>query len=283
MNSVISRAQWGAMPPKTTPEKVPIASRTASCTHHDGATPITIHSLSEACLHMRAIQKQHMMANGWNDIGYNFLVVSAPGYPVDGLIMEGRGRDVVGAHCKDWNTPWVGIQVMIGGAQVPSPAALFSVRALHGALVKGAGHPLVMKGHRDGFATACPGPVLTRWLAAGMPVGTKIAAKVVAKTVVNAVAKAPAKLVAKATGRLVADGNFGPATIKALQRWLWVKADGLAGITTWRALQTRLGISVDGMIGPKTWRAVQAMVGARADGIPGPATIKALQRFLNNR
>jgi hypothetical protein len=112
-----------------------------------------------------------MDGNGWNDIGYNYLVISAPGYPeIDGLIFEGRGRDVVGAHCLNWNTPWIGVQVATGGDQVPSPAALASVKWLHVGFVAAAQHALGQVGHKDGFNTECPGPILYSWVHAGMPV-----------------------------------------------------------------------------------------------------------------
>lgn len=149
---------------------MPISARTALCVHHDGAVPITVQHLTEAQALMRKDQAFHMDTRGWADIGYNFLVISSPGRPVDGAILEGRGRDVVGAHCGGRNTPWIGVQVAIGGGQTPSPAALASVRWLYDSAVKAAGHPLAMVGHSDGFPTACPGPQLLAWVRAGMPV-----------------------------------------------------------------------------------------------------------------
>ena len=280
--SVILRSAWGARPARDI-TKVEIGRRTATCTHHDGAHPIKVTTMEEACALMRKDQNQHMNDNGWSDIGYNFLVISAPGYAIDGQIFEGRGRDVVGAHCLNWNTPWIGIQVAVGGAQRPSDKALLSVKVLHQACEKGAGHKLAMKGHKDGFATACPGTFLTAWLKAGMPVGTKVAAQVAVKMLVKAVTQAPAKALARATNTLLIDGNFGAATVRRLQFWLGIAADGVAGPKTWSAFQARLKVTADGTPGPITWRAVQRMVGAPVDGVPGPATIKALQRYLNNK
>ena len=284
MNAVVTRSGWGARKPRGVPTTVPISSRTATCTHHDGSHPIAVTTMEAACALMRKDQDFHMDTNGWDDIGYNFLVISAPGYAIDGRIFEGRGRDVVGAHCKDWNTPWIGIQIAVGGSQRPSNLALNSARELHEACVKGAGHQLAKKGHFQGFPTACPGTFLKAWLAAGMPTSsTPVPIPVIVKAinVVKAIIKTPARAVAKATNMLVVDGDLGPATIREIQGWLGAKEDGVLGPATWRLFQRRLVVGIDGIPGPTTWKAIQAMVGARQDGAPGKATITALQRYLN--
>lgn len=167
---IVTRAEWGARKPKAPFATVRIAARTATCVHHDGSSPVIVRSFAEACARVRADEAYHMNHNGWAGIGYNYLVVSAPGTPVDGLIFEGRGRDAIGAHCLNWNTPWIGVQVAIGGTQKPSPAALVSVKWLHVGFVAAARHALGQVGHKDGFNTECPGPILYAWVHAGMPV-----------------------------------------------------------------------------------------------------------------
>ena len=282
MSPMITREQWSARAPKDV-TKVPIGARTATCTHHDGAYPVRVTTRAEAIDLAQRDQRLHMDVNGWSDIGYNFLVISSPGNAVDGLIIEGRGRDRLGAHCQDWNTPWIGIQVAVGGEQRPSDKALSSVRALHDACEHGAGRTLAKKGHYQGFNTECPGTFLKAWLKAGMPVNNAIPIRAVVKAtnLVKAIVKAPAKAVALATGGLVVDGDFGPATIRALQRWAGTRADGVLGANTWRAVQHRLGITADGAPGPITWRALQTRVGTTPDGAVGANTIRALQRYLN--
>jgi peptidoglycan hydrolase-like protein with peptidoglycan-binding domain len=81
--------------------------------------------------------------------------------------------------------------------------------------------------------------------------------------------------------KLVVDGEWGPATTKALQRKLGVEVDGELGPITIKALQKVLGQAEDGQIGPKTIKALQTNVGATVDGQLGPETIKKLQEFLN--
>lgn len=174
---MLTRQQWGARAPKETPTPVSIKARSGFCTHYDGATPIVLRTLDDAIAQVRKDQDFHMDGRGWNDIGYNFLVVSAPGTPVDGLLVEGRGRDVVGAHCENHNTAWVGVQVAIGGDQQPSPAALATVRKLYDDCSAAHGSSLGKFGHRDGFNTACPGPLLYAWVQAGMPSTTPTSAQ----------------------------------------------------------------------------------------------------------
>lgn len=84
-----------------------------------------------------------------------------------------------------------------------------------------------------------------------------------------------------ASGKLVVDGDFGPASIRALQRVLGVADDGRFGPGTKRALQRRLGVRADGDFGPQSTKALQRKVGTAADGDWGPNTTRALQRHLN--
>lgn len=192
MPTILSRATWGARAPRSTPVRVPLSQRTATCVHWDGSSTITVRTQADACVVMRRDQNYHMDSNGWSDIGYNYLVISAPGFAVDGLILEGRGRDIQGAHCTGKNTPWIGVQVAVGGKQIASEAARESVRWLHDGFVKAKGHSMGMVGHRDGLATQCPGDVLYKWVHAGMPVVTK--APVVSIPVTKEVEMTPAEI-----------------------------------------------------------------------------------------
>jgi hypothetical protein len=104
---------------------------------------------------MRQIQAGHM-AKGYSDIGYNF------GIDRLGDIYEGRPTNIVGAHTLGHNTDGLGI-VFLGTFtdHVPTDQA----QASFGELVKFLRNrgditgPKIM-GHRDVFATACPGAAL---------------------------------------------------------------------------------------------------------------------------
>ena len=52
-------------------------------------------------------------------------------------------------------------------------------------------------------------------------------------------------------------GNKKDPTVKALQKWLGIKADGVWGKSTSKALQKFLGVTVDGVAGPETFKALQ--------------------------
>src|SRR3954447_5470153 len=131
---------------------------------------------------VKGIELYHVKANGWNDIGYNFLVDKY------GQIFEGRyggmTRAVIGAHAEGFNTGSVGVALIgnYGNAKV-SPAAeqalaellawrldlahvdpLSKVAAISGGNPK---YPVgtalalhAVSGHRDVYPTSCPGSVL---------------------------------------------------------------------------------------------------------------------------
>jgi len=78
------------------------------------------------------------------------------------------------------------------------------------------------------------------------------------------------------------DGDLGPVTVRAIQRWVDAPRDGYLGLTTTRALQREVGSEADGIIGPLTMRALQVKVGAPCDGssdLEG-STVSAVQRYL---
>jgi len=136
---------------------------------------------------VRAIELYHVQGNGWNDIGYNFLVDKY------GQIFEGRyggmTRPVIGAHSEGFNTGSVGVAV-IGDYSSTSitPAARAALVLLlawrldldhvdpSSSVVRvSAGNPRYRAGtavtlraisaHRDVYPTSCPGATLYGQLA----------------------------------------------------------------------------------------------------------------------
>jgi N-acetylmuramoyl-L-alanine amidase len=131
---------------------------------------------------VRAIQLYHVRGNGWNDVGYNFLVDKY------GQVFEGRyggiARNVVGAHAEGFNTGSVGVAVLGTYTSAAIPRKAFA--ALAGLLAwrldvahvnpvsnltwlsSGnprfpAGVPVFLRtvsGHRDTGFTSCPGNAL---------------------------------------------------------------------------------------------------------------------------
>ncbi|MFI6686581.1 peptidoglycan-binding protein [Streptomyces sp. NPDC050485] len=157
---IISRATWGAKPWNGTPATISLSQRTEFFVHYDGGTPITHTGYAI----MRAIEAEHL-GQGWAGVGYNFVVDQA------GNIYEGRGWTLQGAHCPNHNVTGIGVQIAVGGDQEPSAKALAACRALYEEACRKTGRILAKKGHKDGFATACPGTKLYAWVQAGMPAG----------------------------------------------------------------------------------------------------------------
>lgn len=256
--SIISRATWGSKPWNGTPATVSLTKRNEFFAHYDGGARITRTGYAI----MRAIEAEHL-GNGWSGVGYNFVVDQA------GNIYEGRGWALQGAHCPGHNVSGIGVQIAIGGDQEPTAKALAACRALFEEACKKSGRTLAKKGHRDGFATACPGTALYAWVKAGMPAGDYApapnpggslpgGASEVSRTQTSIngliygygakgdhVTKVGQALVRKGFGKHYTSG-FGP---------IWTDADTL----NYQAYQESLGYS-----------------GKSADGVPGEGSLKKL-------
>ena len=184
--SVISRAQWGAdesivRAPPYYADRVRFA-----VVHHTAGT--NSYTASQSAAIVRGIQRYHVLANGWNDIGYNFLVDKY------GQVFEGRGggigKNVVGAHAEGFNTGSTGVSVLgtYSSSKISSAARSALVKLLAWRLdvahvdaasslkwVSG-GNPeyptgtvvslKAIAGHRDTGPTSCPGSALYGQLAA---------------------------------------------------------------------------------------------------------------------
>ncbi|MFF9284875.1 peptidoglycan-binding protein [Streptomyces griseosporeus] len=250
--SIISRATWGAKPWNNDPSSdgpayVPLTSRTEFFVHYDGAHHITRTGYAIP----RAIEAEHL-GNGWAGIGYNFVVDQA------GNIYEGRGWTRQGAHCPNHNVSGIGVQVAIGGDQEPSEAALAACRALYDEACRRTGRALAKKGHKDGYATECPGPKLYKWVQAGMPTKSGTAPTAPSKPKPPAfpgrdkfrpgannayVTQLGKQLVKKGYGRFYKVGP-GPK---------WTDADRRA-VEAFQRAQHWTGADADGYPGPETWR-----------------------------
>jgi hypothetical protein len=145
--------------------------------HHTAGS--NSYSKSQSASIVRAIELYHVQGNGWNDIGYNFLVDKY------GQVFEGRyggiTRPVIGAHAQGFNSGSVGIAVIGDYGSTPiSPAAydalvsviawrldLAHVDPLSKVVRVSAGNPRyaagtavtlnAVSGHRDVYPTSCPG------------------------------------------------------------------------------------------------------------------------------
>lgn len=131
---------------------------------------------------IRNIYLLHTQSNGWDDIGYNYLI-AADGTVFMGRDPQGAGEEdnILGAHFCGKNTNTMGVCLMGNFMDVqPDPRAIFSLKYLlawklkkenmdaFGQTVhpKPSGNLLnAVCGHRDGCNTSCPGDSLYALLA----------------------------------------------------------------------------------------------------------------------
>jgi len=178
---MVSRSGWGGE--QCTPRAKPdMGEVEAAFIHHTASA--NDYTRTEAPDVVLGICLFHRNTNGWNDIGYNFLVDRF------GRLYEGRagGTDqpVIGAQAQGYNAQTTGIanlgtysQVRQSGAALRAIASLIRWKLpLHGAPTSGpvtltsaggptnrfpAGRSVRLQrviGHRDTGATACPGEAL---------------------------------------------------------------------------------------------------------------------------
>src|SRR4051794_8220179 len=175
------RSSWngGNCPPRRSPEYGEVDM---GFVHHTDT--INGYSPSDSPAIVLAICRYHRNSNGWNDIGYNFLVDQY------GTLFEGRAggidRPVVGAHTQGFNTQSTGVAVLGTFSSVAAPdAALRAVARVLRWKLPVSGQPTTgtatvtsaggsdnrfragrqvtfprIAGHRDADSTDCPGAVL---------------------------------------------------------------------------------------------------------------------------
>ena len=176
--AVVNREEWGAdaCPPRRAPE---LGEVKAAFVHH--TVTANDYTADEAPQIVLGICRFHRNSNGWNDIGYNFLVDKY------GTIYEGRAggidQAVIGAQAQGYNAQSTGIANLGTHTSVAqTPEALDAMARLirwklplHGNSTSGSvvltssGGPSnrypvgsrvrvrKVAGHRDTGATECPG------------------------------------------------------------------------------------------------------------------------------
>ncbi|MFF5790287.1 N-acetylmuramoyl-L-alanine amidase [Streptomyces sp. NPDC012693] len=174
---IITRKGWGADERIREKGFVYTKSIKAAFVHHSATG--NNYTCAQAPSVLRSIYRYHVLSSGWRDFGYNFAVDKC------GNIYEGRAggvaKPVLGAHTLGFNTNSMGIAVLGTFSKTTPPAAAVTAVArltawklgLHGVnpkgtsyLVSGGGNLYAkgktvrfnaIAGHRDGFATECPG------------------------------------------------------------------------------------------------------------------------------
>ncbi|MDI3406952.1 peptidoglycan recognition protein family protein [Streptomyces cavernicola] len=178
---IVSRKAWRA-DEGLVKERATYAGAVSSVfLHHTGHT--NGYDCADVPRMLRAMQRQHVEREGWDDMGYNFVVDRC------GTIYEGRAggvaRPVQGAHTKGFNAGTIGLAALgtfRSGTPVPPAleagiAKIAAWKLRPGADPRGmvrlvstndestykkgeAARLHVISGHRDSFQTDCPGDAL---------------------------------------------------------------------------------------------------------------------------
>ncbi|WP_413799648.1 peptidoglycan recognition protein [Streptomyces iranensis] len=181
---IVTRAGWGA--DEKIRETGHVYSKTVKVAFIHHTVTGNNYSCSQAPSVLRSIYRYHVKSLGWRDYGYNFTIDKC------GKIYEGRSGGVTkavrGAHTLGFNTNSMGVAVLgTFTSKKPSAKAVKAVAKLTAwklglfkrnprgttHLVSGGGNKYkkganvklhVIAGHRDGFATECPGKRLYKKL-----------------------------------------------------------------------------------------------------------------------
>ena len=263
----ISRAQWGARPPRSTGNA--ISAHPLGVAIHYTAANLGSSPDSECDDKVRGIQRYHQDTKGWADIAYSFLVCP------HGNVFEGRGTGKGSAAngTTVGNLNWYAVCALGGPADTPSPQMLAAIGdAVNLCRAAGAGARVI--GHRDLFATACPGVALYAYVQSGR--WNTLVARVVA-VVSRVLTRAPIAKPAPARYPLPAGHWFGIRSSNPRNHSGYYAADRPAI----KAIQTKVGVTPDGDYGTNTrahvirWQAARKIT---ADGAVGPQTWTALNR-----
>ena len=274
--TIVPRSGWGA------DEEIVRAKPTFApavrllVVHHTAGT--NSYSPAQAAAIVRGIEVYHVQGNGWNDIGYNYLVDRF------GTVYEGRGggvdRNVIGAHAEGFNAGTAGI-ALIGNysAATPPKAQRDSLVALaawrldiahvdplatvvytSGGNYKYKAGKLVtlraISGHRDTGPSECPGTGAYKLLPAiAKRVSVTGLPKLYSPTVVGALG-GPIRFQARLSsalpwtvtvldqfGRQVATGTGTGPTVD----WTWGSLVGTTGRFTW-TIGTPGALAATGML-----------------------------------
>ncbi|RLL70309.1 peptidoglycan-binding protein [Streptomyces sp. Z26] len=162
---LVRRSQWGA---PATSAASSIGSTRGVKVHYLGS-PYASRAHSGCDDAVRSIRASHLAnrAEGYSDIAYNMLVCE------HGYVFEGRGaHKKTGANGNSsLNSAHYAVCALLGssGLTKPSDDMLAGIRDAIEWLREHGDAGNEIKGHRDGYATSCPGPALYAWVQKGAP------------------------------------------------------------------------------------------------------------------
>jgi len=164
---LVTRAQWGARAYRLPSGAILYSGKRRGVKLHYLGTPYTDRTHDRCDDYVRQIQAQHMDGNGWSDIGYSFAVCT------HGYVYEGRGlrrRNSANGNTTLNNQDYA-VLLLVGssGLTKPTDAQLHGARDAIDYCRKEGPAGTWLGGHRDGYATACPGDAVYAWAKKGAP------------------------------------------------------------------------------------------------------------------
>lgn len=163
---LVTRSEWGARKPKGSHTR--LSSTKGVKVHYTGGAvnKAMIDDHSRCAVAVRGIQNGHMDGNGWIDIGYSMVVC------YHGYVFVGRGpHKLPAANGAGLNSGHYAVLGLVGtkGIVTPSDAMLHGIRDAIEYLREKGNAGKEIKGHKDGYATSCPGAKLYAWVKKGAP------------------------------------------------------------------------------------------------------------------
>lgn len=238
--SVQPRSAWGARPPKS---RSSLSGSPGAKLHYNGP-PVKVSSPDQIPSFLRGIQNFHMNTRGWSDIAYS---VAADPF---GQAWELRGRGIRTAAngTNACNSGHHAIFVIIGDGETLTDGHKIAISRARQWL-GGSSHTGL---HQDCKATSCPGSEVINWLRAGMPTpgsytppstggGGGMARPTLRRGAKGNDVQHLQNLLNGKGHSLTVDGDFGPATEKAVKDF-----------------QGANGLASDGIVGPNTWAKLEA-------------------------
>jgi N-acetylmuramoyl-L-alanine amidase len=260
--SIVPRSGWGADEEIVRAKPVYAPQLKLAVVHHTAGT--NAYTRAQAAAIVRGIEVYHVQGNGWNDIGYNFLVDRY------GTVYEGRGggitRNVVGAHAEGFNQGTAGV-ALIGNFTAAKPT-----QAQQDALVKllawrldvahvdplskvvytsggnakyRRGEPVTLRtisGHRDTGPSECPGsaayallPAITKRVSTtGLPklYSPTVSGRLGGPIRFQARFSSPLPWTVTVTDALGTALATGTGTGQVLD-WTWSSVTAATGLVTW--------------------------------------------------
>jgi hypothetical protein len=293
---IIPRLSWGADESirKGAPQYAPALE--LAFVHH--TVNNNNYTRAESAAIVRGIEIYHVKGNGWNDIGYNFLVDKY------GQVFEGRyggvDKNVVGAQTLGFNVGTVGVAVIGDYSTTPiTPAAATALEQLLSwrldlahidplstvTYTSGgnprfpAGTPVLLRavsGHRDAYFTDCPGnalyaqlPAIAKAVAAmgGPKIYSPLALTVETQTHFTAklsVAQPWVVTIANSAGQQVAEGTGTGTSVD----WTWDATLAPPDKYTW-TIATANARPASGTLGAVAALALRKVTAAPTQVAPG--------------